>query len=92
MFIFLVFNIFTITMKQNFTSKEFSALRLSFQLGYTIVIPLVIFTLVGVFLDRYFHTSPLFLFIGLIISIIASTYGVYKAVLPFLEVSKKPKK
>ncbi len=70
--------------------KDFSALRLSFQMGYTIVIPLVIFTVAGVFLDRYFKTSPLFLFIGLIISIVASTIGVYKTVLPFLEVSKKP--
>lgn len=75
--------------KQKITPKEFSAIRLSLQFGYTIVIPLVIFLLIGIFLDNHFKTSPLFIFIGVILSIVISSFGIYKAVLPFLEISKK---
>lgn len=78
-----------LAMKQTIAPKDFSALKLSFQFGYIIVIPLVIFALSGVFLDRYLKTSPLFLFIGIILSIIISTIGIYRTILPFLEISKK---
>ncbi|MFA6296050.1 MAG: AtpZ/AtpI family protein [Patescibacteria group bacterium] len=75
--------------KQIITPKEFSAIRLSLQFGYTIIIPLIIFLLIGIFLDNRFKTSPLFIFIGVILSIVISTIGIYKAILPFLEISKK---
>jgi F0F1-type ATP synthase assembly protein I len=50
----------------------------AFDLGFAIVIPLVIFALGGRFLDKKFETSPLFLIIGLLISIVFTGISIYK--------------
>ena len=46
---------------------------IAWQLGYSIALPLVFFAFGGVFLDRFFHSSPLFFLIGVIVAIIIST-------------------
>tara|TARA_Y100000031_G_C8117747_1_gene336724 strand:+ start:545 stop:835 length:291 start_codon:yes stop_codon:yes gene_type:complete len=45
------------------------ALGLAWQLGYTIVIPLLIFALGGRYLDKKFDSSPVLFLIGLVVSV-----------------------
>lgn len=64
------------------TSKEeqespFRPLALAWELGYTIAVPLVALALGGRFLDKSFDTSPIFLLIGIFVSIFISTFLVY---------------
>ncbi len=65
-------------------STTFSALAFSLRLAYSIAIPLVLLTIGGVALDRHFHTKPLFLLMGVGISILFSSYGIYRTVKPIL--------
>ncbi len=61
-------------------SKEkpfYSALSLSFELGYLIAIPIIAFALIGRLIDKRYDTSPWFLLVGIIVSIIVSTWIVY---------------
>ena len=55
-----------------------SALGLAWELGYSIAVPLVVFALGGRFLDKKLGTSPFILLGGILISIIVSSYIVYK--------------
>lgn len=55
----------------------FSALGMAWELGYTIAIPLVIFALLGSFLDKKLGSSPFLLLTGVLISIVISTIGIY---------------
>ncbi len=56
----------------------FRALGLAWELGYTIAIPLVILALVGRLLDKTLNSSPWFLLAGVLLSIVASTWLVYR--------------
>lgn len=56
------------------------------QLGFIIAIPLVIFALAGRYLDKIIHTSPLFLLLGMLLSLIVSGMAVWKIV---KEIEKK---
>ncbi len=58
------------------------------QVGYALVIPLLVFIGFGVFLDKQFNTKPFFIFLGLGIGISASLYSLYKLIKPFLKVKK----
>ena len=53
-----------------------SSLSLVWELGYTITIPLVLFALLGRLLDRKLGTGPWLLLIGIILSIVASSWAV----------------
>ncbi|OGI17843.1 MAG: hypothetical protein A3J63_01235 [Candidatus Moranbacteria bacterium RIFCSPHIGHO2_02_FULL_40_12b] len=55
-----------------------SAWSLAWELGYSIAIPIVLFALLGRFLDKKLDTSPWLLLSGILISISASSYMVYK--------------
>ena len=55
-------------------------IALVFELGYTIAVPLVLFALGGRFIDRHFGTSPLFLLVGIFLSLIGSSYLIYKII------------
>jgi F0F1-type ATP synthase assembly protein I len=57
--------------------KPFRPLALAWELGYTIAIPLVGFALLGRFIDKYLGTSPIFLFVGIIVSIVLTSFLVY---------------
>lgn len=72
-----------------FSKEEFSALKLAWELGYTITIPLIILVLIGRFLDKRFDTSPIFLFVGIFFSMIISVMGIYKTVKPILSKFEK---
>ncbi|MDD5725849.1 MAG: AtpZ/AtpI family protein [Patescibacteria group bacterium] len=54
------------------------AFGLAWEMGYTMAIPLVVLALTGRLLDKYYQTSPLFLLIGIILSIIISSILVGK--------------
>lgn len=71
-------------------STTFSALAFSLRLAYSIAIPLVLCTIGGVALDRHYHTKPLFILIGVGVSILFSSYGIYRSVKPILRDLSKP--
>ena len=57
------------------------ALGLAWELGYTIAVPLVILALGGRLIDRHFGTSPWFLVAGVLLSIVSTTWLVYRKTL-----------
>ena len=59
-------------------SSLWQVLSLAWNLGYLIAIPLVVFALLGRFLDKRFGTSPLALLAGIFISLVVTAIGVYK--------------
>ena len=63
--------------KQKETKPWISSLSLSFQLGYTIAVPLVVLALLGRFLDKKFDTSPWILLAGILLSLIISSWIIY---------------
>ena len=64
--------------------KQFSALGLAWNLGYTIAVPIVVFALTGRFLDRKMGTTPWLLLAGILISIAVSSWLVYKKTLDII--------
>jgi F0F1-type ATP synthase assembly protein I len=55
-------------------------IALASQLGVSMVVPLVVFVLGGIFLDKKVGTSPLFLLIGVLCGFIGAGYAVYDTV------------
>lgn len=55
-------------------------IALVFELGYTIAVPLVVLELGGRFLDRHLGTSPLFLLLGIVLSLLCSGIYIYKII------------
>ena len=49
------------------------ALGFAWEMGYTMAIPLVLLALGGRFLDHYLNSSPLFLLISILVSVIISS-------------------
>jgi F0F1-type ATP synthase assembly protein I len=66
--------------KQSTKSGALVAFSLVFEIGYTIAIPAVGFSFGGRFLDIHWGTSPLFLLLGIVGSLMLSSYLVYKKV------------
>ena len=64
-------------MKNNKTDKV-SVFSLAFELGYIVAIPIVVLALAGRMIDKKLESSPWFLLLGIIISIVVSTYWIYK--------------
>lgn len=54
------------------------SLALVGQLGLTIAIPLALGAIGGNLLDGAFHTSHLFLLLGLLLGLISGIYGAYR--------------
>lgn len=71
-------------MAKLFSKADFSALKLAWELGYVITIPLVVFALLGRFLDKKLDTSPWLLLIGILVSIFISSFGVYRKTVAIL--------
>lgn len=65
--------------------KFFYAISLGLELGFLIAVPLVLFLFFGVFLDKKFNTSPIFLIILTILSLVTMIFELRFLVLPFLE-------
>lgn len=66
--------------RQKETGDSFSPLSLALELGYVIAIPIVVFGLLGRFLDKKFDSSPVLLLAGILVSIIVSSIGIYSKV------------
>ncbi|HBB36475.1 MAG: hypothetical protein UX02_C0007G0007 [Candidatus Moranbacteria bacterium GW2011_GWC1_45_18] len=64
--------------------KQFSALGLAWNLGYTIAVPIVFFALLGRFLDKKMGTSPWILLFGILLSIGVTSWLVYKKTLDII--------
>lgn len=78
----------------NDKEQQFSALKLSLEFGYTIVIPLVVLAIVGRLLDARFDTSPWFLITGVILSMLVSSLALvmkFKKILGQIEKSADTK-
>lgn len=63
---------------KNPNERPWSALGFAWELGYSIVIPIVVFALAGRLLDKKLDTSPWLLLLGILISIIVTTVLVYR--------------
>ena len=61
----------------NPNNAVWDALSMAWELGYTIAIPIVVLALLGRFLDKILHTSPIFLLICIFLSIGISSYAIY---------------
>lgn len=59
--------------EQETRERSWSALGLAFELGYLIAIPIVVFAIVGRFLDRWFGTAPWLLLVGILLSLFVSS-------------------
>lgn len=59
--------------KQREKTLLYLALGLAWQLGYTIVTPLLLFGLGGRLLDNHFGTTPVLFLAGLVLAVIATT-------------------
>ena len=58
----------------------FSLLNTAFEIGYTIVLPLVFFAFLGRFADKFFGTAPWLLFLGILLALLSSSRLIYKKV------------
>ena len=70
--------------EKNNEEKQFSALGLAWNLGYTIAVPIVVLALLGRFLDKKLGTSPFLLLLGVLLSIAISSWAVYKKTLDII--------
>lgn len=59
-------------------------LDLAWKLGYIIAIPIVGFVLGGRLADKYFGTSPIFLISGVVISMVITSFLIYKKMKDFI--------
>ena len=62
----------------------FSAIGFAWELGYTIAIPIVFFALLGRLLDTTLGTGPMFLFAGILASILITSWLVWRKARRFL--------
>jgi F0F1-type ATP synthase assembly protein I len=76
-------------MKEDKKQDSWSALGFAWELGYSIAIPLVVFTLGGRLLDKKLGTSPWLLLIGLGISIFVTFFIVYKKLMTVINESRQ---
>lgn len=67
------------------SEKSWSAVTLAWELGYSMALPLVGLALLGRFLDKKLGTSPWLLLIGILISILFSSYLIYKKTIDILD-------
>jgi F0F1-type ATP synthase assembly protein I len=52
------------------------AIGIVWELTYIIAIPVIVFGVAGAYLDKYLHTSPLFLVLGCLLALGSSVVGV----------------
>jgi hypothetical protein len=55
---------------------DFNLYAYSLEIGFRISIPLVVFVIGGVWLDKQFHTGHTFLFSGIALSLVTSALGI----------------
>jgi len=64
--------------KNKQSNSQWSVFSLAMELGFLIAIPLVVLAMLGKFLDNKLETSPWLFLAGICISILITTYLVYK--------------
>ncbi|MEK9132248.1 MAG: AtpZ/AtpI family protein [Patescibacteria group bacterium] len=60
--------------------NSWEALGFAWELGYTIAVPIAALGFGGAMLDKKLSTTPLFILIGIIISLTISSISVYRKV------------
>lgn len=77
------------TKEEDKTKKEkiilWNTMAFAWELGYTIAVPLVIFALLGRFLDNKYEASPIFLIVGIFFAMIISGILVFRKAKKILE-------
>ena len=73
-----------IEIKDEFMTKG-QLISFAYDVGFAIIIPLVILALLGRFLDQKIGTSPLFLIIGILLSLVSTTVIIYKKTKNFIK-------
>ncbi len=61
------------------------ALKLVWEMGYVIAIPLVIFGLTGRLFDKKLHTAPLLFLAGIVLSVAATSLWMTKKMKQFMK-------
>jgi len=56
------------------------SLRLAWNLGFIIAVPVVVFGFGGAYLDKHFGTTPIFVITGFTLAIVLSGIGVWRKV------------
>ncbi len=74
--------------KNNNNAKFLYAISFAWQLGFFIIIPLVLCVLIGFWLDNKFQTSPFCLLGSIVIALFFTIYDTYKILLPLLNNKK----
>ena len=71
-------------MKKQDKFNFYYSISLVGQVGWSVAVPLVVFILIGVFLDKQFETKPTFILGGLVLGMVVSFYSLYKLLKPFI--------
>ncbi|MBI2634775.1 AtpZ/AtpI family protein [Candidatus Peregrinibacteria bacterium] len=58
--------------------KVWSAYELALSLGYMIIIPILIFGIGGVMLDKWLDSFPIFVVVGALLAVVSSLFIVYR--------------
>lgn len=66
-------------------SKLFYAISLGSALGFLTALPLILFLFFGLWLDKKFNTTPLFLILFIVLGFMMTIFEIRYFVLPFLE-------
>jgi len=73
------------------TVKDYQLLAQALQMGWVVVLSLLIPLGLGLWLDKRFGTAPLFILVGVVIGILASTVGVVRMAVRLFGEWEKPK-
>jgi len=76
-------------MSGNSQNSLAAAMAIGLELGFLMVLPLAVFLLLGVWLDKKFGTMPLFVIVCLLAGLGAVFLEVKRIILPFLEKRSK---
>lgn len=66
-------------------NKQVSVPGILLEVGYEISIPLVLFVILGVWVDRKLNTLPLFLLLGIFVSLITTSFAIAKVIKKYLK-------
>jgi len=72
-------------MKKNKPPSVWGSLGLVGVLGLVIVIPLLLGSILGNYLDGITHTKDIYLLLGLLLGLIVGVLGAYRLLAPFLK-------
>jgi|BioPla2DNA2_1021312.scaffolds.fasta_scaffold06347_4 F0F1-type ATP synthase assembly protein I len=72
--------------------KKVNTMQLGLQMGFITAIPLVIFLILGVVLDKELGVFPLCTILGIILSFIVTALIVYRIIIPYVNKKVNNKK